>query len=162
MVSELYADLHSLDPSIVGIDLVFFIINKVLDFLNVYVVMIILARSSFTIWRMSVPLLRYLPQWLLCFMLIPPMLPIGVVSVSIAYLPLYFFPPTSVFPSACFLLLVLTLITLFTRPCCPKASQDRTRFRTSSGLSSAITNDRPSCASHVSTQADETMSAFSI
>ena len=29
LVSELYADLHSLDPSIVGIDLVFFIINKV-------------------------------------------------------------------------------------------------------------------------------------
>eukprot|EP00435_Cladocopium_sp_Y103_P059233 s1102_g21.t1 len=111
LVSELYADLQSLDPSIVGIDLVFFIINKVLDFLNVYVVMIILARSSFTIWRMSVPLLRYLPQWLLCFMLIPPMLPIGVVSVSIAYLPLYFFPPTSPFPSACFLVLVITLPT---------------------------------------------------
>lgn len=163
LVSELYAELQLLDQSIVGSDLVFFIINKVLDFLNVYVVMIILSRASFTVWRMSVPLLRYLPKWLLCFMLIPPMLPVGVVSVSIAYIPLYFFPPTSPFPSACFLLLVLALITLFTRPCCPKVSQDRTRFRTSSQRS-AIASERPSCASHVSNQADEIMSesAFSI
>ena len=68
--------------------------------------------------------------------------------------------------SACFLVLVLTLITLFTRPCCPKVSQDRTRFRTSS-RSSYVTSDtceRPSFVSHVSNQADETMSesAFSI
>ena len=60
--------------------------------------MILLARSSFTLWRCAVLLRHHVPLWLLSFFLIIPMLPLGVALVTLAYFPLYMSPKTSPLP----------------------------------------------------------------
>eukprot|EP00434_Breviolum_minutum_P011216 symbB.v1.2.009897.t2/scaffold639.1/size181572/18 len=111
LVSELYAEL------------------QVLDFLNVYLVMILLARSSFTLWRCAVLLRHHVPLWLLSFFLIIPMLPLGVALVTLAYFPLYMSPKTSPLPFGCFMLMVLAVIVVFSRPCCRKTNTSRVSLR---------------------------------
>jgi len=138
LVSELYAELQVLDPNMGGFDLSFCIINKVLDFLNVYLVMILLARSSFTLWRFAVLLRHHVPLWLLSFCLIIPMLPLGVALVTLAYFPLYMSPKTSPLPFGCFILMVLAVIAVFSRPCCRKTYSSRVSLRSISSQESSL------------------------